>query len=759
MAAEKKKAEQKANTQILRRTLFLLVVCGILAFIVMAAHLYKVQVRDHEYYEQKAIEQQLRQTTISASRGTIYDSNMKVLAMSASVETVYISPAELKMYKENPEFIAKNLSEILGVSYDDIMKKWQDTGSWYKTVAVKIEQDVADRVRKFKNDNKIKSVHLETDTKRYYPYSSLASQVLGFVGTENTGLEGIESRYNDYLKGTSGKIVRAATSNGTDMLFTKFENYVDAKNGNSVVLTIDSNIQYYLEKHIEQAIKDYAILNGGMGIVMNVKTGAVLGMATLENYNPNNYQEISPKAKEKLAGKTGDDYLKALSEAQISQWRNRPISDTYEPGSTFKIFTLAIALEEGLVNEKSTFYCGGTVSVPGRDTPVHCWKSAGHGNQTLAEAVQHSCNVAFVNIGLKIGAKKFYDYMDAFGFFDRSGIDLYGEGRSLWWDRGIFENPKNLSQLAAASFGQTFNITPLQLISAVSSVANGGKLMKPYVVSKILDPAGNVIKANEPKMERQVISQETSKRVCAILETVVNGGESTGANAYVAGYRIAGKTATSEKIGQGSNDYIVSFVGIAPADDPQIAVLVILDTPDPKTGIYISGGIMAAPAVGKIFADVLPYIGVEPVYSEKELATINATVPYVKNMSVDEASKHLKDRGFDVRVVGSGASVTDQIPAANITVIKGTQVIIYAGDAKPSSMVSVPNLYRKTYSQAKSALEAAGLYMRTSGVAASSSSTIVVSSQSVSSGSSVPLGTVVEVTLIQSDTSVMETRG
>lgn len=759
MAQQNKKPQPKANTQILRRTLFLLVVCGIVAFIVMTVHLYRVQVKDHDYYEKKAIEQQLRETNVSASRGTIYDSNMKVLAMSANVETVYISPAELIMYKENPELIATTLSQILGIKYEDIMAKWKDTGAWYKTVAVKIEQDKADAVRKFKNDNNLKSIHLETDTKRYYPYSSLASQIIGFVGTDNYGLDGIESRYNDYLQGTSGRVVRATTSNGKDMLFTKFENYVDAKNGNSVVLTIDSNIQYYLEKHIEQAVKDYAIVNGGMGIVMNVKTGAILGMASIENYNPNNYKEISETAKKKLQGLSGESYSKALSEAQISQWRNRSISDTYEPGSTFKIFTLSIAMEEGLVNEKSTFFCGGTVDVPGRDSPVHCWKSTGHGSQTLAEAVQHSCNVAFVNIGLKIGAKRFYDYMDAFGFFDKSGIDLYGEGQSLWWDKGIFENPKNLSQLAAASFGQTFNITPLQLISAVSSVSNGGKLMKPYVVSKIMDPLGNVVKANEPTAVRQVISAETSKRVCAILETVVNGGESTGANAYVAGYRIAGKTATSEKVGQGSNDYIVSFVGIAPADDPQIAVLVILDTPDPKTGIYISGGIMAAPAVGRIFADVLPYIGVEPVYSEKELATINETVPYVKNMSVEEATKTLKDKGFDVRTVGNGGTVSDQIPAANITVTKGTQIIIYSGEARPSYMVTVPNLYGRTYNQAKSALEAAGLYMRTSGVAATGSSTIVVSTQSSPSDTQLPFGSVVEVTLIQSDTSVMETRG
>jgi len=687
---------------------------------------------------------------------------MKILAMSASAETVFISPAELRMYNEDPEFISRGLSEILGVDYDSLMKKWEDTHSWYKTVAVKIEKELADKVRAFKNENNIKSIHLEVDTKRYYPYSSLAAHVIGFVGTDNIGLYGIEAGYEDYLKGTNGRIIRATTSNGTDMLYTKFEDYIDAKNGNNVILTIDANIQYYLEKHLQQAIDDYAIRNGGMGIVMNIKTGEILAMATLGNFDLNNYQEISDEAKEKLKGLTGDEYLKGLAQAQINQWRNRAISDTYEPGSTFKIFTLAIALEEGLVNENSSFYCGGAVDVIGRDTPIHCWKLGGHGSQNLAEAVQHSCNVAFVNIGLKIGAETFYEYMEALGFFDKTGIDLIGEGKSLWWDRAIFTNPKNLSQLAAASFGQTFNITPLQLITAVSAVANDGKLMKPYVVSKVVDNDGNVIKANEPKVVRQVISEETSRKVCAILETVVDGGESTGRNAYVAGYRIGGKTATSEKVGQGNDDdYIVSFVGIAPTDDPEIAVLILLDSPDPSTGIYISGGIMAAPAVGRVFADVLPYWGVKTVYKDKELATINVTVPNVKNMGVEEAKAELqKDKNFTVSVVGNGDTVTDQVPAANATVTKGTEVIIYAGESKPNVTVTVPSLYGKTYVQAKSALEAAGLYIRTTGVAASTTSdTIVVSAQSIAAGAEVPFGTVIEVTLFESDTSLMETRG
>lgn len=762
MASKKGKALQKANTEILRRTLSLMVVCGILAFIVLGAHLYKIQVRDHDYYEERAIEQQLRETTINASRGTIYDRNMKILAMSASVETVFISPVELKMYNEDPEFISRGLSEIIGVDYDSLMKKWEDTRSWYKTVAVKLEKEVADKVRAFKNDNNLKSVHLEVDTKRYYPYSSLASHIIGFVGTDNTGLYGIEAGYEDYLKGTSGRIIRATTSNGTDMLYTKFENYIDAKNGNNAILTIDANIQYYLEKHLQQAIDDYAIRSGGMGIVMNVKTGEILGMATLGNFDLNNYQEISDEAKQQLEGLTGDDYLKGLAQAQISQWRNRTISDTYEPGSTFKIFTLAAALEEGLVNDNSTFFCGGAIDVIGRDTPIHCWKHGGHGSQNLSESVQHSCNVAFVNIGLKVGAETFYEYMEALGFFDKTEIDLIGEGSSLWWDRQLFTNPKNLSQLAAASFGQTFNITPLQLITAVSAVANDGKLMRPYVVSKVVDDDGNVIMANEPKVVRQVISEVTSKKVCEILETVVDGGASTGRNAYVAGYRIGGKTATSEKVGQGmADDYIVSFVGIAPTDDPELAVLVLLDSPDPSTGIYVSGGIMAAPAVGKIFADALPYLGVKTVYKDEELATINVTVPNVKNMGVEEAKAELqKDKNFTVRVVGNGDTVTDQVPAGNVTVSKGTEVIIYAGETKPTVMVTVPSLYGKTYVQAKSALEAAGLYIRTAGVAASTTSdTIVVSDQSIAQGNEVAYGTVVEVTLFESDTSLMETRG
>jgi len=753
---------QKPNRVIVSRTLILLIVCGVLAFIVLIGRLYKVMIVDHDRYESAAVEQQVRETTVNASRGTIYDTNMKILAQSATVETVYISPVEMLKYGEDASMIASRLSEILaeqGVTYDGIMKKWADTGSWYKTVAVKLEREVADRVRAFKNEHDLKSVHIIEDTKRYYPHGSLASQIIGFTGTDNYGLEGLEAIYNKYLQGVNGRIVRATTSEGTDMLFTGFEDYYDAKDGDSLVLTIDCTVQYYLEKHLAPAIEDYDVKNGAIGIAMNVKTGAIIGMCSLPDYDPNDFDELNASALAKLneLHLTGEDYDRAYAEALREQWRSRATMDTYEPGSTFKIITLASALEEGVIDENDTFYCGGSIDVPGREEPLHCWKRTGHGSQTLAEAAQHSCNVAFVSIGLKLGAQKFYDYISAFGLFDKTGIDI-GEGNSIWWDEEIFKDPKNLSQLASASFGQTFNITPIQLITAVSAVANGGYLMKPHIVRQVLDPEGNIVDNVEPTVVRQVISEETSRRVCAILESVVGSKEGTGKNAYVAGYRVAGKTGTSEKVGQASDEYIVSFIGFAPADDPEIAVLAIMDSPSRETGIYISGGVMAAPVVGNILADVLPYLGVEKAYTEKE-ETANAILPSVKGLAVTEAVDRLKKLGFNVNTLGGGDTVTDQAPAANVRLAVGSTVIIYAGQDKPTNKVAVPELVGKTFKSAKAYLELNGLFISTTGVKPSYSDTVVVQRQGVESGVEVAYGTVIEVSLIDNDTSIMETTG
>ena len=613
----------------LRRTLFLMIVCGIVAFIVLAIQLFRLQILDHDKYESLAIDQQVRETNVSANRGTIYDRNGKILAASADVSNIFISPAEIKKNNEDPVLIAQGLSEILGVDYGKILEMTQDTGSWYKTVARKVEDDLTEQVRQFKSENNLIGVKIESDTKRYYPYGSLASHVIGFVGTDNYGLSGIESYYDDVLTGTDGRVIRATNAAGTQLLYTNYEDYYDAQDGSDVVLTIDATIQYYLEKHLQQAVEDYDIRKGAAAIAMDPKTGEILGLVSLDNFDLNNYQAVSEEVQEEIdAAETDEEKSALLSAAQQKQWRNKAISDTYEPGSVFKIITLSMALEEGVTDINDSFYCGGSIQVTGDDEPRNCWKRQGHGAQTLTQAVQHSCNVAFINLGVRVGARSFYKYAEAFGFLNlpedtsaipsaRTGIDIAGESGSIWWSQDLFYQSNNLSQLAAASFGQTFTVTPIQMITAVSACINGGYLMKPYLVKEVQGDDGEVLSTNQPTVVRQVISEDTSATVRSILERVVGDPvDGTGKNAYVAGYSIGGKTGTSEKVSQdaagGAKEYIVSFLGFAPTDDPKIAILVLLDTPSNDTGIYISGGQMAAPVVGNMMADILPYLGVEP---------------------------------------------------------------------------------------------------------------------------------------------------
>lgn len=757
------------NRTMLRRTLFLAAVCGVLAFAVLAVRLYVLQIRDHELYEGLALSQQLRTTGTSAVRGTIYDRNMNVLAMSADVENVYLSPAEIKMYDEDKELIASKLSEILGVSEEEILEKASNTGSWYVTVARKIESDKADEIRKFKEEYGIKGVRLESDTKRYYPHSSLACHVIGFVGTDNYGLNGIEAWYDSSLAGADGSYKRATNASGSDMLLTRYDGYFGAESGYDVVTTVDTTIQYFVEKHLRQAIADYDIQNGAGAIVMEVKTGKILAMASMGNYDLNNFLDVSEDA-QAIIDAEPDEEAKSelLYKAQQLQWRNKTVSDTYEPGSTFKIITLSMALNEGAVSLNDSFFCGGTVAVQGRTNPVRCWKSGGHGSQTLTQAVQHSCNVAFVNIGMRVGAETFYKYCDAFGFLTltgddtqqltaKTGIDIGGESGSIWWSRETFCSEKNLSQLAAASFGQTFTITPLQLITAVSACVNGGELMQPYIVQRMLDADGNTVYNRDPKAVRRVISPETSKTVCAILEQVVGDpNDGTGRNAAVAGYRIGGKTGTSEKVSlqaeTGKKEYIVSFIGVAPADDPEIAILVLLDSPSNASGVYISGGQMAAPTVGKMLADILPYMGFEPDYGDGEQS--DTAVPSLAGLSPDEAKAKLAEAGFEYRLFGEGATVTKQLPAAGSMIASGSTVIIYA-DAEPSpGQETMPNISGMTYAQARETLDAYGLFVRTaSGVPDAEAK--IVTSQSIKPGSKVDHGTVITVTLVDEDESML----
>lgn len=732
-----------------------MLVCGVVAFSVLIARLYKVMIVDHEYYQELAVEQQTRETKISAARGTIYDANGNVLAMSATAYTVFISPYEMEYYGEDASLIARGLSAILDTDYDSILEKTQDTKSWYKTVAVKIESDLADEVREFKSENDLNSIHIENDSKRYYPYGSLACHVIGFVGTDNYGLEGIEAVYDDYLKGTDGSVVRLTTSEGVDLLYENYENYNDAVNGGDVSLTLDVTVQNIAEKYLKQAIEDNSAQNGGCAIVMNVNTGAIMAMVSANDYDLNSPWTLGDDTMKELDEITDPQERDAsLAEARLKQWRNTAISDTYEPGSVFKIITMAMALDEGVVNENSSFYCGGSMEVQGRGgVPLNCWKTAGHGAQTLKSAAQHSCNVAFVNIGMAVGAERFYDYVDAFGLFKPTGVDLSGEAGSQWWTPEIFCDKDNLSQLAAASFGQTFNVTPLQMITAVSSAVNGGNLMEPYIVSEIRNPDGTLAYSKEPTVVRQVISSDTSAKVCEILESVVGETEGTGKNAYVAGYRIGGKTGTTTKTSKeaatGEKEYMVSFCGIAPADDPEIAVLVVLDNPSRDTGIYVSGGVMAAPVVGGIMSEVLPYLGIDPEYTEEEMKLFDETVPKLTGNDINTAMKKLSELNLTVRVVGEGTKVTDQLPASGAEVAAGSEVIIYTDGKKPSEMTQVPDVCGLTAEQAQDTFAYYGLYMDTSGAPPINSS-IIVSQQSVESGEETKYGSVIKVTLVDS---------
>lgn len=757
------------NRQMLRRTLFLMAVCGIAAFSLLLARLYKLQIIDHEYYEQLAIQQQLREAPTSTARGVIYDRNMNPLAVSASVDNVYLSPAEIEMYGEDKELIADKLSEILGLDRSDILKKAGQTNSWYVTLARKVESDTAEAVRAFKSEYGLRGVRLETDTKRYYPNSSLACHIIGFVGTDNYGLEGIEAQYDAALSGTAGRTVRATNAYGTELMFSHFEDYYPGEDGYDVVTTLDATIQYYVEKHLKQAVADYDVLNGAGAIAMDVNTGAVLAMASLDGYDLNNFLTVSEDAQRAAdAAESADEAQAIISAAQTRQWRNKALSDTYEPGSTFKIITLAMALEEGRVSLEDSFYCPGSVSVVGRTSPIRCWKYGGHGSQSLTQAVQHSCNAAFVNIGLRVGAETFYNYCEAFGLLTLSedrdagltattGIDLAGESGSIWWSRNTFCAEKNLSQLAAASFGQTFTITPLQLITAVSACVNGGRLMQPYVVQSMRNSDGSAAYEHEARLVRRVISESTSATLRSILEKVVGDQtDGTGRNAAVSGYRIGGKTGTSEKVSleadTGRKEYIVSFIGFAPADDPQIAVLVFLDTPSNESGVYVSGGQMAAPVVGRMMADILPYLGVEA--EQPDDAQGEATMPLVIDMPLDKAAGAVKDAGLEYRTIGEGARVTDQLPLSGTSLATGSQIILYLSAEPSQELERVPELNGMTYAEARDTLSYYGIYITTSSPVADAGAQ-TVAAQSIAPGSAVAHGTTVEVSLVSSQEDML----
>ena len=742
---------QRANRTILRRTLVLMVLCGIVAFVPLIGTLYHLMITEHDYYNEKAIKNQTRSTNLTATRGVIYDANMNVLASSSTVETVFIDPNEIAEQMKQPENsnlldqIARGLGEILDVEPSFVYEQAADKQYRYKVIKRKISEELADEVRAFISENSITGVYLETDLKRYYPNSSLAAQALGFVSSDNNGSEGLEAYYNEELSGTAGKVVTSKGNYGSEMLYT-YEKYYDASDGSSLITTIDSTVQAYVEKNLQNAIDKYDIKNGAFCIVMDVNTGEIKAMATLGSYDPNNYLEIYddttallleneraaalalPEASAAYEAAI-ETYKQDVAAARMAQWRNRCVSDGYEPGSTFKLITLASALDSGAVTLNDSFYCGGQEKFTGREQILNCWKSAGYGAQTTAQALGNSCNIAFGHIGLRMGGDTFYDYLKSFGVMEKTGVDLPGEASGLFYERKYLNDPANYgtSYLITSSFGQSFRITPMQLVRAVAAIVNGGYVLEPYIVSEVVDADGNTVEKNEKTVLRQVISQQTSETMRTLMEQVVTEG--TASAAQTPGYRVGGKTGTSEKLdeydenGQQVKDKIVSFVGVAPIDDPKYVVLVALDTPAYSEnsekytvhGMYISGGLMAAPTVRDIFLDILPYLGVEPDYGSEDIRDVNFTVPDVIGMDETEAGELLAEKTITYRVVGTGSVVTDQLPVAGSQVPGNSQIILYMGAEKQATRVEVPDFIGCSVADVNYLASNAGLYVQAKG--------------------------------------------
>lgn len=753
-----------------RKGIFAMMIClGILSFCAVAGMLVKLMLIDHNKYEEKAIRNQTRTTSVTASRGTVYDRNMNVLAASSSVENIFLDPLELEQNKVDVDALSNALARILDLDASWIKEQAADVKYRYKMLKRRQTQEICDQVREYISANKIIGVHLEPDSMRYYPYGTLAAQLLGFTNTENVGSEGLESYYNSYLEGTAGAVITTKGNNETEMLYS-YEKYYQASDGDSVVLTIDTTVQYYLEKQLQDAVDRYDVKNGAFGIVFDVNSGDIVAMSTLGSYDPNQYLEIydtekndeltqlyeeAAKLPEGSAERTAafEAYNNAVAAARLKQWRNRCVSDGYEPGSTFKIITLASALDSGAVTLNDHFYCGGSEKFEGRSQTLSCWRLAGHGAETTAEALQNSCNIAFAHIGLKTGGDTLYDYCRAFGLMEKTGIDLPGESSGLFHSRERLADNANYgtSYLISTSFGQTVKPTPIQLVRAIAAVVNGGYLLEPHVVSEVVDSDGNVVQKNSRTVVRQVISEETSKTMCQLIESVVTEG--TAKNAQVVGYRIGGKTGTAEKTDQrdenGSltRDKIVSFVGIAPMDDPKYVVLVALDTPSSSSGYYISGGQMGAPTVAAIFEDILPYLGVEGEYSAEDMSRVAVRMPNVVGLTEAEANKRLEENYLNYRIIGDGDKIVSQIPAHGRELPGNSTVLLYTDDSMPTDQVTVPDLSGLTVAQANQALADCGLYMQAKGVD-SSASYVIAAQQDIDPGVQVARGTMIVVTFI-----------
>lgn len=734
----------KPDKQMIKRSMIIMICAVLCLTVVSSISLVRIMIIKGEEYQSKASEQQLYDSLVTAPRGNIYDRNMNLLATSATAWTVYVMPNSINKLKDASKAqvirntIADGLSDILGLEKEEIENKVNQT-SYYVIIKKKVEKETADKVREFiyahKDLNMTKFLGLDETTKRYYPNDTLASCVLGFVGDDNQGLAGLESYYDNDLTGIAGRVVAAKNAKGTDMPFT-YEKVEEAKQGNSLVSTLDSYVQYVCEKYLDAAVEENHIAERGAVIAMNVNTGAILGLAISGDFNPNAPFTLSSEDQAKIDTAQEDQKADLRRELLNRQWRNKAVSDTYEPGSVFKIFTASTALEEGLVNTNSTFTCNYTFVVAGN--AYHCHHAGGHGTQVLAQAISNSCNPAFIQIGQLIGTNLFSKYFKAFGMTEKTGIDLPGEALPTYHK----EEKMGPTELASSSFGQTFNVTPIQMITMAAAAVNGGYLVQPHIVDRIVDGEGKVVSTNSTDYKRQVISKTTSETMRTLLEYVVQNGAKNG---IVAGYRVGGKTGTSQKmvkiVETGNRGYYIgSYIGIVPINDPQIAVYVMLDEP---TGGSYYGGVISAPVGSRVMSDILPYLGIEPQYTEEELKHISVSVPDVTSSGLTEAKKALSGVGLSYKVVGSGDTVVRQHPTSGNAVYKGGTVILYT-DETEAQTATVPNLLNMTANEVNSAAASAGINVEFSGNI--SSPAVKSYKQSINAGETVPVGQIVTVT-------------
>lgn len=713
-----KKDTMRVETR--KRMSFLLLIFLVI-LVILAGRVAWIQTVDSEKLQKMAYEQQTRDRTINSSRGTIYSSDNKVLAISASMETISVTPSQVK----NPAELAQKFVDLLGLDYTEVYEKITSKSALV-TIAKNVEKDVTDILRKWIDETDTLGVKIDETNKRYYPNNSLASHVLGFVGSDNQGLYGIEKSYEDVLTGVPGRVISETDGKGNDIPFSS-EEYYAPQNGRDLVLSIDSSIQYFTEKALAPAVIDNDCVKGGVAIVMKPSTGDVLAMAVYPDYDPN--EAFGPYNEEQSLTW---DTIESSEKKKIREkmWRNMAISDTYEPGSTFKIITASAALDSGVISIDDHFTCVGRITIGG--ATMKCWRYyRPHGVQTLTETLENSCNPAFIEIGLKMGKELFYKYIDAFGFTEKTGIELPGEAS------GVFHAIQKVgdTELATTAFGQRFNITPISLITAISAVANDGKLMVPRIVKEVRDADGNTLYTNEPKQVRQVISKETAEKVRGMMEKVVSEG--TGGNAYIKGYDVGGKTGTGE---QGIGDatwYVASFVGIAPANNPEIAVLVALFDPN---GPSHGGGAIAAPVTKQIIEETLRYLQIQPNSSDS--SDNGVIVPEVRGLTVTETRTKLHEAGLKYNFQGSYTDtsiVKDQIPKPNVEVLENSSIILYTEENTEKVMVEVPNVYGKSVDETTTLLKSVGLNVNADGLG-------VADTQLPAAGTTVEKGSLVKVT-------------